>query len=54
VSQQQLDMDGWWCCPTCEGKATVVDHDTGVRRACRVCEGTGVVPFDPEDTSFGF
>jgi hypothetical protein len=50
----QLNLDGFWLCPRCNGDAVVVDQETGASRPCKVCEATGVVPYDPQDRSFGF
>lgn len=38
-------------CPTCAGSGQRPNPETGSEERCRVCQGAGNVPYDPDDHS---
>lgn len=54
MTDDQLAIDQLHACPACGGAGQTTSHETGGRQLCRVCEGTGTVPYDPDDTSIPF
>lgn len=50
----QTSLDQLHECPRCQGTGTVVDRETGMQQACRVCFGTGSVDYDPSDEAIPY
>ncbi len=50
----QLNIDQLHTCPACGGVGRKPNRETGSDEICKPCEGTGSVPYDPEDKSFGY
>ncbi len=47
----QISLDAMHRCPVCAGAGKRSDPETDELVTCKPCEGTGQVPFDPDDHS---
>lgn len=50
----QLAIDELYPCPACKGTGERPNLETGGVRPCRVCEGCGTVPYDPDDNEIPY
>jgi DnaJ-class molecular chaperone len=54
VTEPALNLFSFHPCPSCNGTGQKPNPETGYPDYCRVCRGTRLVPYDPDDKTIPY